>query len=155
MSSSIVSSSFTHVVSNGRISSCSRWINIPLYGSTPHFLHPVICPWAFGLFPPVGYCEQWCNECGGWDISLGSWLHLLWIYNQRWAWARQFWSPSALTEPLAADICRCDELLPLDIWKPQSLHTQGKKQVCPTYLVSAPLSYAALVTGIRGGKQSP
>ena len=30
----------------------------------PHFVYPFIHPWTFGLFPPLGYCKQWCSGFG-------------------------------------------------------------------------------------------
>lgn len=44
------------------------------------FLYSFWNNWALGLFPHLGYCEQYCNEYSSTDISWSSYFFLGYIY---------------------------------------------------------------------------
>ena len=61
----------------------SSWPNnILSYGYTLHFIYLFICWWIFELFPPFGYCEEYCCEhsCTRFVFSKNHLFSILFLY---------------------------------------------------------------------------
>ena len=74
-----------NVAANGNILFSLLWLsNIAFYIRTTSSLS-ILHPWAFSLFPCLGYCEWFFYEhCGGGMFSIQSFLHLFLINTQEW-----------------------------------------------------------------------